>query len=224
MAWNHARRQPETDVTDSVLLERYRRDGDVDAVEELVERYRRPLFALIVRNAGTLNGADDIVQEVWLRVLRNPGSFRGGSFTGWLFRICRNLLVDRFRKRRELNESDLRMGDGAGLIEAMVDPGGDPLGNAVRAEESARLQKVLETLPLEQREVFVMRTQGGLRFRDIAVAQGCSINTVLARMRYALDRIRVRMGDPDGARSSSGGSAGDSGRHGPGVSERRDHE
>ncbi len=180
-------------LSDDVLLEKYRRDGDVGALEQLVERYRRPLFAFIGRY-GDWDGAEDIVQEVWLRVLKKPSAFRGGNFAGWLFRVCRNYLIDRSRKRRELTDSDVATDDGSRLSDSLVDPGIGPDQAMIRAEETVQLQDILNGLPTDQAEVFIMRTQGGLRFREIAVAQQCSINTVLARMRYALDRIHRRMG------------------------------
>lgn len=182
----------QTGLDDDVLLERYRRDGDLDALDVIVERYRRPLFALIYRTSGNKD-ADDMIQEVWLRVLKNPYSFRGGNFAGWLFRIARNLVIDRFRKRREINVTDMMSDGGVPLTEFLASNDAGPNECLVRSEELERLQQVLDELPVEQREVFIMRTQGGLKFRDIAMAQGCSINTTLARMRYALDRIHGRM-------------------------------
>jgi RNA polymerase sigma-70 factor (ECF subfamily) len=178
---------------DADLLARYRR-GDVGALETLVEKYRRPLFGYILNMTGGQEDADEIFQETWLRAIRKMGLYRQKNFFGWLVRICRNLVIDRARRRKPVVSLD-REEDGRSMIEAL--PGGEqaPSDRASMRDLEARLAKALETLPEEQKEVFVMRMQTGLAFKEIAELQGVSINTALARMQYALAKLRPLFAD-----------------------------
>ena len=90
---------PAASPSDETLLRRYERRGDAAAMETLVRRHAAALGTFL---AGWGDGAaetEDLVQETWLRVLRRPGAFRGGSFRAWLLRVARNLAVDRSRRR-----------------------------------------------------------------------------------------------------------------------------
>lgn len=179
------------EVGDGELVARYRA-GDVGAMGVLVERYRRHLFGFILNVAGDDTDAEEIFQEVWFRAIRKIDGYREGSFVSWLIRICRNLLIDRWRGRRKFVSLDERADDTEGWDSetrlAARDP--SPSEQVGTSDMAVRAAMAVDRLPPEQKEVVVMRVRGGLSFKDIAAAQGVSINTALARMHYALAKLR----------------------------------
>jgi RNA polymerase sigma-70 factor, ECF subfamily len=178
--------------------------GDVEAMDAMVERYRRPLFGFVRSMSGSGADADEIFQETWFRALRSLSRYRSRNFRAWLFRIARNLLIDRQRKRKPDLSIDAENADGVAL--GSVLPGSDAGPDEVAAalETGRRVGSAVARLPVEQREVFVMRVQSGLTFREIAVIQKVSINTVLARMQYALRKLREELREDYGLMAGCG--------------------
>jgi RNA polymerase sigma-70 factor, ECF subfamily len=177
------------DLNDTELLRRYRH-GDVAALESLVEKYRRPLYGFIYNMTGGQDDADEIFQEVWCRVIAKFSLYRPDNFFGWLVRIARNLVIDRVRRRKDVVSLDAATPDGGTLADVLSDGNRGP-GQAAAAGELGRsIQAAVNTLPPEQKEVFVLRVQAGMAFKEIAVVQKVSINTALARMQYALAKLR----------------------------------
>jgi RNA polymerase sigma-70 factor (ECF subfamily) len=176
--------------TDTELLTRYGR-GDVTALEELVQRYKRPLFGFIGKmTTGSAEDPDDLFQEVWLRALKNLHTYRDGNLLGWLVRIARNVMIDRVRRRKPSTSLDEPMGEGQTLAEVLPSAQPDPRALAGQGDVGRRIEQAVDTLPPDQREVFLMRVQTDLSFKEIAAIQQVSINTALARMQYALAKLR----------------------------------
>lgn len=182
------------ETTDTELLARYRR-GDVDALGVLVEKYRRPLFAFILNMLGGQNEADEIFQEVWFRAIRNLPGYEERNFFGWLVRIAHNLVIDRARRKRPDVSLDEEPADGAPLRDAIpaTDPG--PQREIEKKDLAVRLAEAVESLPPEQKEVFLLRIRADVPFKEIARIQKVSINTALARMQYALAKLRPMLGE-----------------------------
>jgi RNA polymerase sigma-70 factor, ECF subfamily len=179
---------------ENVWLAEYRR-GDTDALGKLAEHYRRPLFGFILRMTEGREGAEEIFQEVWYRVIRNLDSYREKRFLSWLFRIAHNLIIDRARKARPVVDLQSGADDGSDnapdAIEArLAAPGLSAASEVVGHDLGRRIAGAVGRLPPEQREVFLMRMEGDLPFKEIARIQGTSINTALARMQYALAKLR----------------------------------
>jgi RNA polymerase sigma-70 factor (ECF subfamily) len=180
---------------DEVLLQRYRA-GSVDAFNELVLRHSRALFSYIRGMVGQQEDAEDVFQDTWARVIRHEASFRGGTVRGWIWRIAKNAVIDRVRRRkpddsldRPIGEDGLRLGDqiaAAGLpVPDQVD--GNDLG--------IRIAACVAGLPPAQREVFLMRTTSGLSFGEIAKILDVPLNTALGRMHYAVTHLRDALAD-----------------------------
>ncbi len=181
------------DASDEELMEQYAA-GRTDALAELLERYRRPLYSFILRMVDVPADADEVFQDVWIRVIRKSADYRSDRFRGWVFRIAHNLLIDRARSRKPgfsldqaagTEDSDLTRGD------RMAAPGLTPGATVEGHDLGERIEAALRQLPPEQRQVFLMRTQGDLAFKQIARLQRVSINTALARMQYALTKLRT---------------------------------
>ena len=183
------------ETENSKLVQRYR-DGDAAALGELVELHRRMLYGYIVNMVQGRDDADEIFQEVWMKVIRKIHLYRDRNFGGWLVRIARNQVIDRGRRRRPVSSLDADTAAGNPLIDLMSDPG--ELGAAETAAATdlgVRIQAAVAELPEEQREVFVLRTKADMPFKEIARLQKTSINTALARMQYALKKLREGLSD-----------------------------
>jgi RNA polymerase sigma-70 factor (ECF subfamily) len=179
--------------TDEELLAAYQQ-GDVGAFELLLRRHRAPLFTFLLRMLGDRAKAEDLAQESFLRIVKGAQSWEHRArFQTWLFTIARNLCVDQSRRDR-FRRADSLDQTGPDDEPAMVDsvPGREI--DPARGAESSRLRPVLQQallgLPPEQREVFVLREQAGMPFKEIAVLVGVNENTVKSRMRYALEGLR----------------------------------
>ena len=173
----------------SIWLNKYK-GGDVDALGQLVEHTRRPLFAFILRMMPRGGDAEDIFQEVWFKAIRSLEQFKQGSFHSWLFRITHNLLIDRARRKRPETSLQEELTDHFSLEDVLADNSATPFAAVDDQDLGAFIREAVEKLPLEQREVFLMRTEAELPFKEIAEIQGVSINTALGRMQYALHRLR----------------------------------
>ncbi len=179
---------PDTELDDAALIRAYC-GGDERAFETLYHRYRRQLYGFLTNLMTAGSGdVDEIFAETWLRVIDKLPTYRDdGRFSAWLFRIARNLYIDGLRRNRpmafpvELDAEDAPL------------PPAPPGVNPDRAYDAKELGRVIGdavgALPPEQREVFLLRQQE-LAFKEIAELQGCSINTVLGRMQYALKSLR----------------------------------
>lgn len=178
------------------------KSGDARAFATLVQRHRQPVFNFILRYVGHRQRAEDVLQETWLKVVRSSSEWQPRArFTTWVYTIARNLCVDSARKEsfRKTESLDAPMGpddDGRALGETVPDEGG---AGPDRAAHNVRLRPILEralqSLPAEQREVFLLREYQGIGFKEIAEVTGVNENTVKSRMRYALEGLRKRLGE-----------------------------
>ncbi|MFC1461870.1 sigma-70 family RNA polymerase sigma factor [Verrucomicrobiota bacterium] len=179
---------------DADLLIQYR-NGNVAALEQLVEQYRRPLFKFILNMIGGREEADEIFQEVWFRVIKNIDKYKDDKFLSWLFRIARNFIIDRFRSRKKVVSLDKENEAGISLMDRI--PGADrsPDVQVGNRDVGRKISEAVAGLPIEQKEVFLMRMEGDLPFKEIAKIQHVSVNTALARMQYALAKLRNELKD-----------------------------
>ena len=180
--------------TDEELLAAFQQ-GDVGAFEALLRRHRAPLFSFLLRMLGDRERAEDLAQETFLRIVKGAQAWEERArFQSWMYAIARNLCTDRarrdrFRKTESLDQEPVE-GAGGTIVDGVPDPG--PLPDQAAESERLRplLQRALLSLPPDQREVFILREQAGLPFREIAAITGANENTVKSRMRYALDGLR----------------------------------
>lgn len=191
-------------------LKRYRA-GQTEAIGDLAERYRRPLYAYILSMTEGKADTEDLFQEVWFKALRNLHTYRSDKFLSWLFRIAHNLVIDRSRKRKpdvSLQEKSVFSDDESHteLLDTIQDERQILPGEQVsNAELGERIREAVMKLPPEQREVFSMRMDAGLPFKEIARLQGTSINTALARMQYAVGKLREMLRDDFAMQGARGG-------------------
>ena len=187
-----------SDPADEELLCAYQA-GETQAFEMLLVRYRRPLFNFLLRSARDRGRAEELYQDVWMRVIERCEEFRGDAkFSTWLYTIARNRCVDHQRKmvfRRHASLDATAPGSSQSLGERVPNPGPSTDRLAMRSTLQTRIAEAVEELPEDQREVFLMRQVQGLAFKEIAEVVGVSANTVKSRMRYALERLQHGLSD-----------------------------
>lgn len=190
---------PAEPPSDEALFERYLA-GDPRAMATLYDRHARALRAFAAHRGAAR--PDDVVQDAFLRVVRNGQGFQGqAKFRTWLYTIARNLCVDASRRDHFRSGPSLDAPSGPddartlGDRIASDDPGIDAARNVADREFQKAFEAAMEQLPEEQREVFALREISGLSFAEIAEATACNENTVKSRMRYALKQLREALMD-----------------------------
>lgn len=180
------------EISDEKLLDLYVQ-GDVAALDELISRYKKPLYSFLWRFTRNSLDVEELFQETWFRVIRKAANFEHSKFKGWIFTIAHNLVIDGSRARRghlsldqtsEYNESHETLGD------SIPSTGLGPDVLTGDRELHMSITRALASLPAEQREVFVLRMEVDMSFKEIAAIQKTSTNTTLARMQYALSKMR----------------------------------
>lgn len=178
--------------------------GDSDAFEILVMRHSRGLYNFLLRSVHSPARAEELLQEVLYRVIRSKDRYRRSArFTTWVYTIARNLCVDESRRARfrdhESLEAPLRgrkaHESSASLLSTLTTDELPPDLGAESPRLRERLNGAVLRLPVEQREVFLMRLMAGMSFREIGETVGAPENTVKSRMRYALDKLREELDD-----------------------------
>ena len=170
------------------------------SIADTVEREQLKLGNFIHRRVPDPSDADDILQDVFqefIEACRLPAPIEQAS--AWLFRVARNRIIDRFRKKKEAALDELGDGDGdeddACRLDLML-PSGDAGPEAAYARTLLQaLQNALDALPASQRDVFVAHELEGLSFKEMAAQSGVAVNTLLARKRYAVLSLRLRLQD-----------------------------
>lgn len=167
-------------------------NGDAAAFEELFGRHRQPLFTFLLHQCGDRQLAEDVFQEVFLKVVRSRHDYRAdGNFRAWLFTIARRTLTDQHRRhvvRKVVTTESALPGD------APLEPAGheaeQPNRRLAAQQLGERIGWALQHLPADQREVFLLRERAGLAYEGIAELTGCGVATAKSRMRYALAGLR----------------------------------
>ncbi len=187
------------EVTDEALMIRYQR-GDRSAFALLVRRHQTPLYNFAFRQLRVQSAAEDVVQEAFVRVVQNAADFKHEArFTTWVYTITRNLCIDQMRKRALRRHASLDESrgdeDGPTLGEQTADTRASVERDVSGMEIKERIVAAVDTLPDDQREVFLMREVANLPFKEIAEITGVPENTVKSRMRYALERLQAALSD-----------------------------
>lgn len=169
-------------MTDETLMDAVR-DGDISKLGILFERHHHSLFDFLARMTGNASAAEDLVQDVFVRVLKYRATWRGqGQFESWLFRIARNARADYFRNHPFSTSID----------EAAEHPSSAPLPGdlLVRDREVARLQRALMLLREDKRELIVLARYRGMKLETIADLLGIEVGTVKVRIHRAVKELR----------------------------------
>jgi RNA polymerase sigma-70 factor (ECF subfamily) len=184
------------DCSDEELVRLFN-DGDAAAFEVLLRRYQRPLFNFILRSVRERDRAEELLQDVFLKVIQRSAEFQGNSkFSTWLYTIARNLCIDTsrkmvFRRHRSLDAPlKAEEAEGGTLLDRVASGSPEADREVIGQDLRVRIAAAVDELPEEQREVFLMRELSNMAFKDIADVVGVPENTVKSRMRYALERLQ----------------------------------
>ena len=177
--------------SDTTLIARCQK-ADIAAFNEIVARYKQKIYNYLLRMTGSLDDAEDLTQEVFVRMYTNIGAFRAeASLSTWLFRIAGNLAVDAFRrgkKERGLIQTSLDApaagGDDEGQTASrdVPDWSREPLRVFGRKELGAQIQAALETLPPKLRSAVVLHDVEGLPYEEIAIIEKVPLGTIKSRI------------------------------------------
>ena len=179
--------------SDDELIRAFR-TGDGSAMEALFGRYRRAVFGWLLRMSQDEGEAEDLHQEVWLKIIRGIDGYSSGSFRAWLWRVARNAAADRARKHvaEPILDAPVEEGaDAAAFVDQVPDDTVVPaLTRMEEAERKAAVREAVDGLSRRLKEVVLLRLNGELKFQEIADILGLPIGTVLGRMNLALAKLR----------------------------------
>lgn len=178
-------------MADEELVSLYAK-GNNPAFDILLERYKKKLFSYIYFSVKNESLANDLFQDTFIKAIMRiqQGKYtESGKFSAWIMRIAHNLIVDQYRIENSENlisndESEKNLFDNANITELDFE---SKLSNEQTIED---INRIMNRLPENQREVIFMRFYQDLSFKEIAEITGVSINTALGRMRYAIMNMR----------------------------------
>ena len=182
-------------LSDSELIRAYR-GGDEQAFEILLTRHQERVYTkinFIVRDSELAN---DLFQDTFIKVVRllKEGKYiEEGKFLPWILRIAHNMAIDHFRRNKKMKM--VRSRDEMNVF-AKIDTGDSHVEDLLVEDQiHTDVRRLIDELPVDQREVVRMRMYDNLSFKEIAETTGVSINTALGRMRYAVINLRKIVGD-----------------------------
>ena len=185
-------------VNDQELVQAYIK-GDQSAIEILINRHRSKVYTYILLTIKNQPLAEDLFQETFIKVIQSlrAGKYRdNGRFLSWVIRIAHNLIIDHFRKEKQMNsvsndDSEVDLFNSKKLSDSNIEE------LIVNSQIRAEVRTLINELPDDQREVVLLRHYGELSFKEIAEQTDVSINTALGRMRYALINLRKLIKEKD---------------------------
>ena len=175
--------------------------GDDDAFEELLTMYEEGALNYFYRLTGKRHAAEDLTQELFIRVFRYRDRYtRQATFKSFLFRMARNLWIDRYRKLKVRplqvslsGKSPSRSRDGDESDMPVISPEATPHEAAVRDERIRRLGGAVQELPDKLREVVVLCLEGRLKYAEMSEILDVPVGTIKSRMHTAVQRLRELM-------------------------------
>ena len=178
-------------ISDQDLVQAYIK-GDHSAIEVLINKHRSKVYTYILLTIKNQQLAEDLFQETFIKVIQSlrGGKYKdNGKFVSWVIRIAHNLIIDHFRKEKQMNtvsndDSEVDLFNSKKLSDSNIEE------LIINSQIKSEIRVLINELPDDQREVVLLRHYGGLSFKEIADQTDVSINTALGRMRYALINLR----------------------------------
>jgi len=181
-------------ISDYELIQKFIR-GEKSCFDQIIQRHKNKVFAYISMYIRDQALAEDLFQDTFMKVIQSvkAGKYQdNGKFISWVMRIAHNLIIDHFRRIKQMNtvsnddyESDLF--NSKKFADANIED------TMINRQIQKDVRKMITMLPDDQREVVILRHYAGLSFKEIADITDVSINTALGRMRYALINMRKIM-------------------------------
>jgi len=181
-------------ISDYELIQRFI-GGELSCFEQLIHRHKNKVFGYISLYIHDQALTEDLFQDTFMKVIQSVRAGRyydNGKFLSWVMRIAHNLIIDHFRRVKQINtisndDYDSDLFNSKKMAESTVED------NMIRKQIQKDVRKMINLLPDDQREVVILRHYAGMSFKEIARITDVSINTALGRMRYALINMRKLM-------------------------------
>ena len=176
------------DLLDRNLIQQYLK-GDGRSLDFLIERYLKLIYSFVYKNVGSAPDAEDITQEVFVRVWKNIRKFdQNKNFRPWIFQIAKNASIDFLRKKKSIPFSRFENEKGQNfLVENIV---ATPLNLIERLSDKKTIAVAMHSLNDREQEIINLRHSDGLSFKEIAEISGESINTAKSRYRRGLMNLK----------------------------------
>lgn len=180
-------------LTDEQLIHSFQK-GDAEAFDELYSRYKNAIYHYFFRQVHITGMADELHQDVWLSIIKSSSGFhQQSSFKTWLYKIAHNKLIDYYRRSSKqplhLVTNNLAEDDSDNFIDQSSAP--DEFLQQQQINRS--LITAINSLPDEQKEVFLLHEKSNLSLQEIAVITGNSFESTKSRLRYAVKKLRQHM-------------------------------
>jgi RNA polymerase sigma-70 factor (ECF subfamily) len=175
---------------DALLVQHYVA-GNEEALSTLIKRHESRIYGFIYSKISDRDISNDIFQDTFIKVIKTLKSNsynEEGKFLPWVMRIAHNLIIDHFRKNKKM--PFFRETEEFSVFSIMSDDSPTIESKMISDQVEIDIKKLIEELPLDQKEVLVMRMYQDMSFKEISEITGVSINTSLGRMRYALLNLR----------------------------------
>jgi RNA polymerase sigma-70 factor (ECF subfamily) len=176
--------------TDALLVKEYIA-GNENALATLIRRHESKIFGFIYSKISDRDVSNDIFQDTFIKVIKTLklNSYNEeGKFLPWVMRIAHNLIIDHFRKSKKMPM--YRETEEFSIFSVMSDDSLTIENQLIAEQVEVDVRRLVEELPLDQKEVLIMRMYQDMSFKEISETTGVSINTALGRMRYAIMNLR----------------------------------
>jgi len=182
-------------LADEALMLAYK-NGDAMAFETLYQRHKGSLYRYMMRQCVSKVVAEELFQDVWMSIIRARKRYRpSAKFSTYLFRIARNRLIDHYRKNNPA-QTDLGSDQAGGdPDEQSGSPQQQPEQQTLIQQQIQHLLACIQTLPAEQRQVFLLKEEAELDLNDIARITDTGPEAAKSRLRYAIKKLRQCMGE-----------------------------
>ena len=181
--------------TDADLVKNYINGSEI-ALESLVNRHKLQIFNFINSKINDRDTSEDIFQDTFIKVIRtlkNGLYNEEGKFLPWIMRIAHNLVIDHFRKSNRIPTVENK--EEFDIFQFVSDTAPNAENILIEDQILKDIQKLIQELPHDQKEVLIMRLYRDMSFKEIAENTKVSINTALGRMRYAIINLRKLIED-----------------------------
>lgn len=177
------------DIADEELMSEYSVNGCTKSFARLYNRHKAPVYRYFLRQTNAQSLAEELLQEVWIKIIKSAENYtQSAKFTTYLYKIARNILIDHLRKA-STKTADLMINSDHDYENDLQDSNTNPELIAITSENSQKLLAAINHLPADQKEVFLLRVDAGLTFKEIAETTGCGHEAVKSRFRYAAKKL-----------------------------------
>ena len=182
------------EINDEDLLLNYR-DGDAGAFEQLYQRHKGGLYRYLLRKCGNASIAEELFQDVWMKLITARERYVvKAKFTTYLYQIAHNHFIDYYRKQKSAGSGN-RQNNDCELEEFAARQQDQPEQQVEIREQAEIVLRLIDELPEEQKEAFILKEESGMSVTEIAEVTGVNMETAKSRLRYAVNKLRHGLND-----------------------------